>query len=279
MLINKAVSADAIEKEDYLLGCFTRPWDSWELETALDGIAKAGFKYCGLMTVKSGVVISPATTAAARNKILNIAKERGLKIVSVYADFTSGTPKEKWNDSIKKLVDTVAVLGSKYLMFGGTGDPKVFDLYYNSIASCCDYAESRNVCLTIKPHGGLNATGAQCRKIIETVNHRNFRLWYDPGNIFYYSDGKIDPVSDVDDVRDIVVGISVKDYLPPKNVYVTPGKGQVNFPKVFEKLNLLGFKSGPVLIECLEKGDFDYITAQAEQSKTYLENILLRLKK
>ena len=50
--------------------------------------------------------------------------------------------------------------------------------------------------MSVKPHGGQNATGPQCRKLIEQVGHKNFRLWYDPGNIFYYSDGNLDPVDD-----------------------------------------------------------------------------------
>jgi len=38
---------------------------------------------------------------------------------------------------------------------------------------------------------GTNATGPQCRKLIESVGHSNFGLWYDPANIFYYSDGRL----------------------------------------------------------------------------------------
>ncbi len=47
-------------------------------------------------------------------------------------------------------------------------DERSFDLsieadYYKTIAASCDYAESKGVELTLKPHGGTNATGAWCR--------------------------------------------------------------------------------------------------------------------
>ena len=71
---------------------------------------------------------------------------------------------------------------------------------------------------------------------MEKVGHRNFRVWYDPGNIFYYSDGKLDPVDDASTVNGLVSGMCVKDYRHPKNVLVTPGTGQVDFPRVLEKL-------------------------------------------
>ena len=48
----------------YLIGCYTRPWDAWELDRALDGVAEAGYRWVGLMTAKgkSWVIITPDTT-------------------------------------------------------------------------------------------------------------------------------------------------------------------------------------------------------------------------
>ncbi len=122
-------------------------------------------------------------------------------------------------------------------MLGGTGNPKLYDLYYDTIRDCCDYAAERGIALTIKPHGGLNATGPQCRKAIEKVGHPNFSLWYDPGNILYYSDGKLDPVEDAVSVAGLVrEGMCIKDFVMTdengrlkKDVWVTPGQGARGF--------------------------------------------------
>ena len=131
-----------------------------------------------------------------------------------------------------------------------------------------------NVILTLKPHGGLNATGPECRKIIEKVDHPNFQLWYDPGNIFYYSGGYLNPTKDVDSVDDIIKGMCVKDFKPPKQVVLTPGTGDVDFPILFAKLKMSGFTAGPLVIECLDEGDLDSKLEQAQKAKSYLEKML-----
>ncbi|MDT8302721.1 MAG: TIM barrel protein, partial [Sedimentisphaerales bacterium] len=119
----------------------------------------------------------------------------------------------------------------------------------------------------------LNATGPQCRKTIEMVGHRNFGIWYDPGNIYYYSDGKRDPVDDAPTVDGLVVGMCIKDYKHPKNVAITPGTGQVDFPAVFSRLKKGGFTHGPLIIECLDPGDVEQTIVQAKKTRLFLEEL------
>ena len=110
-------------------------------------------------------------------------KKRGLRVASVWG---GGFPVE---DSVKagveglnKLIDNCAACGSTSLLVGGTGDAGLLDAYIRVIVECCAGAAEKGVQIALKPHGGLNATGPQCREWIEKVNHANFRLWYDPGN-------------------------------------------------------------------------------------------------
>jgi hypothetical protein len=156
---------------------------------------------------------------------------------------------------------------------GGIGDEKLYNAYYKAIAECCDYAAEKGVGISVKPHGGLNATGPQCRKTIEMVGHKNFRIWYDPGNIFYYSDGKLDPIADAATVDGLVVGMCIKDYKHPKNVAVTPGTGQVDFPAVLARLKQGGFTGGPLVVECLEPGDLKQTLAEAKKARQFLEEL------
>jgi sugar phosphate isomerase/epimerase len=105
------------------------------------------------------------------------------------------------------------------------------------------------------------------------VGRKNFGLWYDPGNIFYYSEGKIDPVSDSEAVDGLVVGMSVKDYRAPKEVMVTPGAGQVNFQALLARLKKGGFTRGPLVVECLERGPAEKVTAEAKKARRFLEEL------
>jgi neutral ceramidase len=259
------------------IGCYTRPWADYDYRVALDAIAEAGFKYAGLMTTKSkkgNLIISVDTSLEEARQVGREVKKRGLKVPSVYG---GGIPVNKslktGIEGLKKLIDNCAACGAKNLLMGGTGDEKLFKLYYKAIAECCDYAEEKGLGISIKPHGGLNATGPQCRKTIEMVGHKNFGIWYDPGNIYYYSDGKRDPVDDAPTVNGLVVGMCIKDYKHPKNVAITPGTGQVDFPEVFARLKKGGFTRGPLIIECLDPGDAEQTIIQARKTRLFLEEL------
>jgi len=258
------------------IGCYTRPWADYDYRVAFDAIAEAGFKYAGLMTTKSktGLIISVDTTLEEAERVGQEIKKRSLGVLSVYG---GGIPVAKslkaGIEGLKKLIDNCAACYAQNLLMGGTGNEKLYKVYYKAIAECCDYAAEKGVGISIKPHGGLNATGPQCRKTIEMVGHKNFRIWYDPGNIFFYSDGKLDPVDDAATVDGLVTGMCVKDYKHPKNVSVTPGTGQVDFPAVLALLKKGGFTHGPLVIECLDRGDAEQTLVQARKTRIFLEGL------
>jgi sugar phosphate isomerase/epimerase len=258
------------------IGCYTRPWGQYDYRVALDAIAEAGFKYAGLMTTKSktSLVISASTTLEEAERVGEEVKKRGLAVPSLYG---GGIPVEKslkaGIEGLKKLINNCAACGAKNLLMGGTGNEKLYKTYYKAIAECCDYAAEKGIGISVKPHGGLNATGPHCRKTIEMVGHRNFRIWYDPGNILYYSNGELDPVADAATVDGLVVGMCIKDYRHPKDVLVTPGNGKVNFPAVLARLKKGGFTRGPLVVECLERGDLKQTLAEARKARRFLEEL------
>ncbi|MBN2508226.1 MAG: sugar phosphate isomerase/epimerase [Verrucomicrobia bacterium] len=258
------------------IGCYTRPFDQFEYRVALDAIAEAGFKHVGLMTAKGKhwIMVGVDTPLEEAATIGAEVKRRGLKAVSLYGgDFPVATSVAAGIAGLKKLIDNCVACGAGNLMVGGTGNAALQSAYYKVVAECCAYAAEKGVGLSVKPHGGLNATGPQCRKLIEQVGRKNFRLWYDPGNIYYYSDGRLDPVADAATVDGLVVGMSVKDYRHPKDVMVTPGTGQVDFPKVLARLRQGGFARGPLVVECLAPGDLNRIKAEARKARRFLEEL------
>lgn len=272
----RAAASRGANRETWQIGCYTRPWDQHDWRVALDAIAEAGYRCAGLMTTKAPqrLVISIATTPQEAEKIGQECRKRGLKVASVYGgDIPVGKPVAAGIEGLRRLIDCCAAAGAADLLMGGTGDPKLHDLYYKAIAECCDYAVGKGVGLSVKPHGGLNATGRQCRKIIEAVGHRGFRIWYDPGNIFYYSDGKLDPVDDAAEVDGLVAGMSVKDFRPPKDVMVTPGEGKVDFPRVLARLKKGGFTKGPLVVETLSPGDLPKLLEEAKKARRFLEGL------
>jgi len=259
------------------IGIYTRPWAKYDYRVALDAMVEAGFKYAGLMSTnsKTRLVISAATTAEEAEQIGQELKKRGLGLLSVYG---GGIPVEKslqaGIEAMHRLIDNCAAAGAKSILMGGIANPKLYQAYYKAIAECCDRAAERGLLITLKPHGGLNATGPQCRKCVETVGKKNFRLFYDPGNVYFYSKGELDPVKDAETVDGLVAGMCVKDYLPPNRVDVTPGTGKVDFPALLARLKKGGFTSGPLVIECLAPGDLKEILAEAKKARSFLEKLV-----
>ena len=60
---------------------------------------------------------------------------------------------------LQRLINNCAACECPNLLLGGTGDKALFERYFETVRECCDYAADRGVGLTIKPHGGENATG------------------------------------------------------------------------------------------------------------------------
>ena len=283
---DNSVSKKEKESPSWKIGVYTRPWDKFDYRVALDSMVEAGFKYVGLMNAKppSGqgwwFIITRFTTPEEAREVAEEVKKRGLKVLSIYGhDIPVRESVEAGIKGLKKIIDNCAICGADNLLMGGVTDEKIYSAYYKAIAECCDYAMEKGVGISIKPHGGLNATGLQCRKIVQMVNHKNFGIWYDPGNIYYYSDGKRSPVLDAADVDGLVMGMSVKDYLHPKNVSVTPGDGKVDFPAVMWRLKKGGFNAGPLVIECLKPGNLKEITAEAKRARLFLKELNESLKK
>ena len=285
-----AAGLDEAAGNAYRVGIYTRPWDQHDYRVALDAIAQAGFKHAGLMTTTmpwGRLVVSTETTEEQAAEIGREVRQRGLEVASVYG---GGIPVAKSLDEgiagLRRLIDNCVAAGARSLLMGGIGQDKLYEPYYKAIAACCDYAAERKLPITVKPHGGLNATGPQCRQCVEFVGHQNFSLWYDPGNIFYYSEGQLDPVDDAATVHGLVkVGMCIKDFdfverdgKRVREVALTPGTGRVDFAKVVQRLRQGGFAGGDLVVECLSPGDgtLPSLLAEAKKAREFVEQLIAK---
>ncbi|NLX99622.1 MAG: sugar phosphate isomerase/epimerase [Rhodopirellula sp.] len=285
LLGNTCAAASPWKEGEWQIGCYTRPWDKFDYRVALDAIAEAGYKHAGLMTTKSDtrLVISVKTTPEEARKVGEEVKSRGMQVPSVYG---GGIPVneslEAGIEGMKRLIDNCVAAEAASLLMGGIGNEKLYETYYKAIAETADYAAEKGLVITVKPHGGLNATGPQCRKTVEFVGKKNFRIWYDPGNIYHYSDGQLSPIDDAARVDGLVVGMCVKDFTMSqedgklkKDVWVTPGTGMVDFQAVLAKLKQGGFTGGPLVVECFARGeDPKSLISEAKKTREFVEQLV-----
>lgn len=148
----------------------------------------------------------------------------------------------------------------------------------------------------MKHHHGLNNTSMDLLAWIKQVNHPNFGVFVDPGNIVYYT-GK-DPVKQMEIIGTHVAGVVAKDCSAPHfmecavgdppfgsavtgagnpEVMIQFGAGKVNFPALFAKLKSFGF-NGPVMVEGTEVGTtLEQTIANARANRDFLKKIFAGL--
>lgn len=275
-LTGQSIAALPADDATWQIGCFTRPWAKFDYLIALDAIADAGFKHVGMVfaNINSTPVFSAGSPLDGAVRAGEEAKQRGLDILSVYGGGLNVETRESAIADLRHLIDLCVAANAKNLLLCGVDDPKYHDTCFGAIGDCCDYALEKYVGLTIKPHGSLIGAGPQLRKTVETINRKNFTVWYDAGNILFYSDGKLNPVDDAATVDGLVTGWCIKDYRHPKQVDVTPGTGQVDFPAVFARLKKGGLTHGPLLIETLTSGELPQLLAEAKAARHFVETLV-----
>jgi sugar phosphate isomerase/epimerase len=80
-------------------------------------------------------------------------------------------------------------------------------------------------------------------------------------------------VEDVPSLDGLIAGMSIKDFKPPEEVMVTPGSGLVDFRKVLERAKQGGFRGGPLVIECLYRGEGANLVAEARKARAMVERL------
>jgi sugar phosphate isomerase/epimerase len=142
------------------------------------------------------------------------------------------------------------------------------------ISEVTAYAADKGVKIAMKPHGG---DGAEILRCIELVNHPNFSIWYDAGNIVYYTGGN--PVDELKGIASHVTGFCAKDCAGKETpVMIQFGTGKANFTEVFQVLKNADF-DGPVMIECTGEPESPQdATRMAVENRDFLKEVFSNLK-
>src|SRR6185369_4064073 len=110
-----------------------------------------------------------------------------------------------------------------------------YEHFYHVMRDAAAYAAERRVKLVMKPHGGGSGASAEIVAAMKAVSHPNFKIWYDAGNIIYYT-GK-DPIAELRPIAPHVTGFCAKDCAAVESdVMIQFGTGRVDFAGVFKVL-------------------------------------------
>ena len=259
------------------IGCFNRPWTNWSFDDALTQIRAAGYPTVGLLTRTRA---EPFIAADATPEYLARLQER---IVAHGLTANMGALRTRHDiplaDSIRETrqeIDHAQRLGLRSVLSFGVDDPAQVEHFHKVMADAAAYAGERKIALVMKPHGGSSGASAEIKTAIDAVRHPNFRIWYDAGNIIYYT-GK-DPIEELKPIARHVTGFCAKDCGAPKgDVMIQFGAGKVDFAGVFRVLRDAGF-DGPLMVECCTVGaTAEQTMANARTNREFLEQVLAAL--
>jgi sugar phosphate isomerase/epimerase len=259
------------------VGCFNRPWTTWSYDVALAQIKAAGYQTTGLL---SRTRSEPFIGADATPEYLAGLKQRiaasGLKANMGALRTRHTIPLDESIAEARKQIEHAETLGLAYVLTFGVDRPDEYDHYYKVMGDAAAYAQERGLKLVMKPHGGSSGASDEIVTVMKAVRHPNFKIWYDAGNIIYYT-GK-DPVEELKPIAEHVTGFCAKDCGAVKgDVMIQFGTGKVPFAAVFGVLKGAGF-DGPLMVECCTVGaTAEETMVNARANREFLEKVLAQV--
>lgn len=305
----------------WAIGCHTRPFGTFRASQAnnpdyiLDAIRAAGFQYADMVSAAPpgggrgatppsggapstprggrGAPVTPEALAAFKQKLA----ARGLKSnIASLPTAARGVPLESAIAAARQIVSNAHELGQKYVLNLGIEDEERWIDWCKVLTDAAAFGQERGVKVVVKHHHGLNNTSLDLLAWTKQVNHPNFGIFVDPGNIVYYT-GK-DPVKQTALIAPHVAGVVAKDCSGPHfmerevgapafgaavtgtgnpEVMIQFGTGKVDFPGLFKTLAAAGF-SGPVMVEGTGVGaTLEETIANARANREFLEKTFASL--
>src|SRR5262245_26268318 len=192
------------------VGCFNRPWTKWSFDETLKQIKQAGYDTMGLLTRTReepfiGADATPEYLAQLKQRIASNGLSANMGALRSRHDI----PLEDSIREVRKQIDNASGLALTYLLTFGVDKPEEYDHYYKVMSDAAAYAQDKRLKLVMKPHGGSSGASAEIQAVMKAVNHENFKIWYDAGNIIYYT-GK-DPIEELKPIARYVTGFCAKD--------------------------------------------------------------------
>ncbi len=264
-------------KVNWPIGCFNRPWTKWSFDETLKQIKDAGYTSTGLLSrTREEPFIGANATPEYLENLKKLIAASGLVANMGALSSRHNIPLEDSIREVRKQIDNAKFLSLEYVLSFGADNPEQFAQYYKVMSDAAAYAQEKGVKLVMKPHGGISGSAKEILGVIKEVNHKNFSIWYDAGNIIHYT-GK-DPVAEIEPIAPHITGFCAKDCGEMKgDVMIQFGAGKVDFANVFKKLKTGGF-NGPVMVECCKIGATpEETTANARANREFLEKALAAL--
>lgn len=245
------------------LACMTWPYTKYSFERALEGIARAGYKYVSFGLPHEGKPGFDDSAFGEPGKIARLLERFGLEPVTLVS--TDALAPGQSIERVRRRLDFARALGVEELLSLGTFGYRKFpaeprpdeelrplnDAFAEQFRLVGEEAEKRGLVVTIKPHTGNTATAGVIAETLRTIGSPSVKACYDPGNVRFYEG--IDPALDFPAIASQTVSFIAKDHRGARAEadFPVPGEGEVDFPAIFRTMKAVSFE-GPVIVERLD---------------------------
>ncbi|MBI3683136.1 MAG: sugar phosphate isomerase/epimerase [Acidobacteria bacterium] len=230
-----AALAQSAALTEFQIGCMTLPYAQFPLDRALDGIARAGYRFVGWGTThkaESGErlpVIAPDAAPAQAGSLARRCRDLGLEPVTMFAGvYVEAADAVQMH---RRRLEQAAAAGIRYVITFGRTTPGAYDAWIRNLKQLGPIARDHRVTIAIKQHGGNTATGKACSKILAEVADEGVKMCYDAGNVLDYENA--DPIPDIQSSWRDVRAFAIKDHRnTPKDEDCGPGFGEIDHYKL-----------------------------------------------
>lgn len=234
-------------------------FDGYSLEEAAKGLAKTRSKSTILCAIDGFTkhVVPEETSEREWERAKMTLAENGLRFFGLFGHCNLSDDRD-----IPKLMKRMAFtrsLGGGYIdtNAGPKGSEEGF---FKNLPRIVELAEELDLLVCLETHGDMLETGERAERIFKKVKSERVRISYDPANVFFYTRGKTDPVSDISHAMEYVGMIHFKGVnvsadgrrwgFPPA------GKAAIRYDELFGLLRRRAWK-GLVAVELEERFRFE----------------------
>jgi len=152
-------------------------------------------------------------------------------------------------DEWESICARATALGVKVVFTSVLAGENPREAVYARLRAAGDVAAKHGIRIAMETHPDLMTNGTVATETLAAVDHPNVGMNFDTANILYYNEGTT-TVAELEKVAPHVVSVHLKDSAGLYKAWNFPtlGQGIVDFPRVFETLNGIGFY-GPFTME------------------------------
>ncbi len=220
---------------NFQIACMTLPYAQFPLMRALEGIARAGFRFVvwGSTHAESPGARTPTLALdappAEAKRLAARCRDMGIEPVMMFSSVQLEEPGAA-GAHLRRIEQAAAARMPFLLTFGKTA-PGQYDVFLANLRQMAPVARASGVTVLIKQHGGNTATGRNCARIVDEVGDDGLRICYDGGNVMDYEHE--DPIPDIQQCWSKVRAFAIKDHrYTPRNQDCGPGLGEIDHYKL-----------------------------------------------